>query len=131
MCLLLIHRNLCKIPNVQRSAQAALYTIKTQHTATPSAANEATPEVIAEHIELLGGICVLGAVETVPMRVAHEMPGSNDEVERRGNAPKTDGASLFQSSTLSLAHRRRGPRSLEPIVGGQLPKYPNQPRQDT
>jgi hypothetical protein len=86
-CLLLIYRNLRKVPPVQRSAQATLHTIKTQHTAAPSAANEATPEVIAEHIELLGGVCVLGTVETVPMRVAHEMPGSNDEVERRGVVP--------------------------------------------
>jgi hypothetical protein len=41
---------------------------------------------------------------------------SNDEVERRGVALPTNEADLSQSSTLSLVHRRRGPRSLEPIV---------------
>ena len=41
---------------------------------------------------------------------------SNDEVERRGVAPTKNEADLSQSSTASLAHRRRGPRSLEPIV---------------
>jgi hypothetical protein len=41
---------------------------------------------------------------------------SNDEVERRGVAPALIEADLSQSSTPSLAHRRRAPRSLEPIV---------------
>ena len=43
----------------------------------------------------------------------------NDEVERRGDAPPSNEADLFQSSTPSLAHRRRDPRSLEPIVRGR------------
>jgi hypothetical protein len=37
----------------------------------------------------------------------------NDEVERRGASPTTNEADLSQSSTPSLAHRRRDPRSLE------------------
>src|SRR5580658_1691500 len=41
---------------------------------------------------------------------------SNDEVERRGVAPTPNEAALSQSSTPSLAYRRRNPRSLEPIV---------------
>src|ERR1700722_15814018 len=41
---------------------------------------------------------------------------SNDEVERRGVAPTTNEADLFQSSTLALTHRRHAPHSLEPIV---------------
>jgi len=41
---------------------------------------------------------------------------SNDEVERRGAAPTSHEAELYRSLTLSLAHRRRRPRSLEPIV---------------
>ena len=41
---------------------------------------------------------------------------SNDEVERRGVALTRNEAALSQSSTPSLAHRRCGPRSLEPIV---------------
>jgi len=41
---------------------------------------------------------------------------SNDEVERRGASPASNEGTLSQSSTLSLAHRRRHPRSLEPIV---------------
>ena len=45
---------------------------------------------------------------------------SNDEVERRGAATMTNEADLSQSSTPSLAHRRRGPRSLEPIVRRQV-----------
>ena len=43
-----------------------------------------------------------------------QMP--NDAIERRGAAPMTNEADLSQSSTPSLAHRRRDPRSLEPIV---------------
>src|ERR1700722_6486952 len=42
--------------------------------------------------------------------------GPNDEVEGRGASPTTNEADLFQSSTPSLADRRRPPRSLEPIV---------------
>jgi hypothetical protein len=34
---------------------------------------------------------------------------SNDEVERRGVAPAQNEGSLFQSSTPSLTHRKRGP----------------------
>src|SRR5580658_4417410 len=41
---------------------------------------------------------------------------SNDEVERREVAPTSNEADLSQSSTPSLARRRRDPRSLEPIV---------------
>src|ERR1700676_3747741 len=41
---------------------------------------------------------------------------SNDEVERRGVAPTTNEADLSSSSTYSMANRRCGPRSLEPIV---------------
>jgi len=41
---------------------------------------------------------------------------SNDEVERRGASPASNEGTLSQSSTHSLAHRRRDPRSLEPIV---------------
>jgi len=33
---------------------------------------------------------------------------ANDEVERRGAAPKSDEADSSRSSTLSLAHRRYG-----------------------
>ena len=42
--------------------------------------------------------------------------GANDQVERRGYAPRPTEADLSGSSTPSLAHRRRGPRSLEPNV---------------
>src|ERR1700723_3676885 len=45
---------------------------------------------------------------------------ANDEVERRGVAPASNGADLSRSSTPSLAHRRRDPRSLEPIVRFQI-----------
>jgi hypothetical protein len=41
---------------------------------------------------------------------------SNDEVERRGASLTPNGTDLSRSSTPSLAHRRRDPRSLEPIV---------------
>src|SRR5258706_7735258 len=41
---------------------------------------------------------------------------SNDEVERRGISPTTSEADLSRSSIFSFAHRRRDPRSLEPIV---------------
>ena len=57
----------------------------------------------------------------VPARVAlaevliHQV-SSNDEVERRGVALPINEADLSQSSIPSLAHRRRAPRSLEPIV---------------
>jgi hypothetical protein len=48
------------------------------------------------------------------------MPSSrlkpNDEVERREVALVANEADLSQSFTYSLAHRRRDPRSLEPIV---------------
>src|ERR1700692_2514953 len=44
--------------------------------------------------------------------------GSNDEVERRGASPASNEGTLFQSSTPSLAQRRRDPRSLQPIVSG-------------
>src|SRR6266403_2005582 len=40
----------------------------------------------------------------------------NNEVERRGASPASNEGTLFPSSTSSLAHRRRDPRSLEPIV---------------
>src|SRR5450631_3461145 len=40
----------------------------------------------------------------------------NGEVERRGAAVPEREADLSQSSIPSLAQRRRGPRSLEPIV---------------
>jgi hypothetical protein len=69
--LLLIYRNIRKISPVQCPAQAALNAIEAQHTPTRGAANEATPEIIAECIELFGDIGVLRAVEAVPMRVAH------------------------------------------------------------
>ena len=41
---------------------------------------------------------------------------ANDEVERRAGASASNECTLSQSSTPSLAHRRRYPRSLEPIV---------------
>jgi hypothetical protein len=41
---------------------------------------------------------------------------SNDDVERRRVATTTNEAVLSKSSTYSFAHRRRHPRSLEPIV---------------
>src|SRR5277367_4940261 len=41
---------------------------------------------------------------------------SNDEVERRGASPASNEGILSQSSIPSLVHRRRDPRSLEPIV---------------
>ena len=52
------------------------------------------------------------------LHVTGPLPSHNDEVERRGNAPAINGASLSQSSTPSFTQRRRGPRSLEPIVSG-------------
>ena len=42
MRLSFIYRNIRKISTVQRSAQAALRTVKAQHTATPRAANPTT-----------------------------------------------------------------------------------------
>jgi hypothetical protein len=45
-----------------------------------------------------------------------DLMAPNDEAERRGVAPTTNEADLSRSSTPSLAQRRRGPRSLEPIV---------------
>src|SRR5258707_470958 len=45
----------------------------------------------------------------------HEM-SSNDEVERRGASRASNEGTLSQSSTPLLAHRRRHPRSLEPLV---------------
>jgi len=51
-----------------------------------------------------------------PERRAMPTYASNDQVERRGAASTTNKAGLSQSSTYSLAHRRRDPRSLEPIV---------------
>src|ERR1700722_20593266 len=49
---------------------------------------------------------------------------SNDEVERRGASPASNEAALSESSTPSLAHRRRyGPRSLEPNVRGRFPSH--------
>jgi hypothetical protein len=108
--LLLIYQNIRKISTVQCAAQAALHTIKTQHTAAPSAANEATPEIIAEHIELLRDVCVLGAVEAVPMHVAHEISGSNDKVERRAAAMPPIEANLSTSSTSLLPRRSYQPR---------------------
>jgi hypothetical protein len=68
---LFIYRNVGKIAAVQRPTQAALHTIQAQHTPARRPANEATPEIIAECIELLRNVCVLGTVEAVPMRVAH------------------------------------------------------------
>src|ERR1019366_6293233 len=47
---------------------------------------------------------------------APTFPGSNDEGERRGGAVPESEADLSQSSIPCLAQRRRGPRSLEPIV---------------
>ena len=38
-----------------------------------------------------------------------EVTWPNDEAERRGAAPTTNEPDLSQSSTLSLAQRRRGP----------------------
>src|SRR5258708_20681897 len=46
---------------------------------------------------------------------------SNDEVERRGDALPTNEADLSRSSIPSLAHRKRDPRLLEPIV--RLPHH--------
>jgi hypothetical protein len=66
--------------------------------------------------EPLTDVCVLGAIETVLMCVAHEIPGSNDQVERRGASPASNEGSLSRSSTFSLSHRSCGPRSLEPVV---------------
>jgi hypothetical protein len=42
--------------------------------------------------------------------------GSNDEVWRRVEPPMTGESDFSQSPTPSLAYRRRGPRSLDPIV---------------
>src|SRR5580658_7800961 len=50
-----------------------------------------------------------GTATSVPMP-------ANDEVERRAVAPRSSEVDLSQSSIPSLAHRRRAPRSLEPIV---------------
>jgi hypothetical protein len=44
----------------------------------------------------------------------------NDEVERRGASPASIEGTLSQASIPSLAHRRRDPRSLEPIVRRHL-----------
>jgi hypothetical protein len=41
---------------------------------------------------------------------------ANDEVQRRAASPASNEGSLSQSSTTSLAYRRCGPRSPEPIV---------------
>jgi hypothetical protein len=41
---------------------------------------------------------------------------TNDEVGRRGAVPTTNEASLSQSSTPSLAHRRRGPVIARAVV---------------
>jgi len=51
---------------------------------------------------------------------------SNDEVKRRGVALPLNEDALSQSSTPSLAHRRRGPRSLEPIVRPLRPRLHQQ-----
>jgi hypothetical protein len=51
--------------------------------------------------------------------IAPRSSGHNDEVERRAVAPALDEDALSQSSIHSLAHRRRAPRSLEPIVKRQ------------
>jgi hypothetical protein len=53
-------------------------------------------------------------------RVLQSFP--NDEVERRWASPTSDEVDLSQSSTPSLAHRRRDPRSLEPIVRQHYPR---------
>jgi hypothetical protein len=55
--------------------------------------------------------CVPDLHVTVPLPSWH-----SDEVERRGVATTPNEADLSQSSTPSLARRRRDPRSLEPIV---------------
>ena len=49
---------------------------------------------------------------------------SNDEVERRRASPASNEGTLSQSSTLSLAHRRRDPRSLQPIVRSRVRQLP-------
>src|SRR5579863_9881445 len=46
-----------------------------------------------------------------------------DEVERRGASPASNEGTLSQSSTSSLAQRRRAPRSLEPIVRRPATSY--------
>ena len=48
--------------------------------------------------------------------IAPRSSGHNDDVERRGIALPANEADLSRSSTPSLVQRRRGPRSLEPIV---------------
>src|SRR5271154_5551878 len=53
--------------------------------------------------------------ETFRVRICY-LRSSNDEVERRGASPASNEGTLSQSSIPSLAHRRRDPRSLEPIV---------------
>ena len=53
-------------------------------------------------------------------RTAMLLHASNDEVERRGIALPTNEAALSQSSIPSLPHRRRDPRSLEPMVRHKL-----------
>src|SRR5580692_3241041 len=50
------------------------------------------------------------------LRVDAAIAHPNDEVERRGASPASNEGTLSQSSTSSLAHRRRVPRSLEPMV---------------
>jgi hypothetical protein len=57
---------------------------------------------------------------------------SNDDAERRGVAPTSNEAALPQSSTPSLAHRRRGPRSHEPPtfeLRDQQPQYADNQKQ--
>ena len=51
-----------------------------------------------------------------PWIAALPLTGANDEVERRAGAQTPNETDLSQSSTPSLAHRIRAPRSLEPIV---------------
>ena len=56
---------------------------------------------------------------TATCRPEFELGGmvtSNNEAERREVAPTSNEADLSQSSIPSLAHLRRAPRSLEPIV---------------
>ena len=49
-------------------------------------------------------------------RILFSLMLSNDEVERRGASPESNEGTLSRSSTPTMAHRRRDPRSLEPIV---------------
>ena len=55
-----------------------------------------------------------GTAERLIRREWYIASPPNDEVERRGAA--SNEGTLSQSSNPSLAHRRRAPRSLEPIV---------------